>query len=480
MQTNLQKLFKLLLFYFFFTQISYSQNAWLKIFGGDNCDYLNEIHETPDGGYIAAGSTQSFGAGDHDVWIIKLDSLGNLMWQKTFGDEQSQSARSITQTDDNGYLIAAATNNFSGGNDNADLWLIKINEYGDSLWTKNIGGSDRDRPSEIIKLSTGGYAVVGQTDSYGAGGDSWIVKINPSGEIVWEKNYGGNLLDHTYSVAETSDGGFILAGETVSNVQNPRDIWVFKTDSLGQIIWIKTYDHQTHIERATHIQTTDGGYIISGTIYLSPYQFWLMKIDSSGNIIWERTYNREKAISVTSTQDGGFIAIGSGVENGGVIKLVKTDSMGNPTFTKSYGEGWGTYIENTRDGGYIISATGNGGLGCWDWIVIKIDKIVTGLQNLPNLVPKMFHLDQNFPNPFNSITTIGFSVKSKDHFELTIYDQAGKQIKLLLNQMKTPGKYTVSWNGKDDNEKVVSSGIYFYRLQGGSGHHITKKAVLLK
>jgi uncharacterized delta-60 repeat protein len=263
-----------------------SQEKWQKTYGGSSDDWANSIQQTSDGGYIVAGGTNSFGAGGGgDFYIIKLDASGNKVWEKTYGGSSSDWASSIQQTSDGGYIVAGETSSFGAGN--GDFYIIKLDANGNKIWEKTYGGSSHDWASSIQQTSDGGYIVAGRTNSFGAGYDDfYIIKLDANGNKIWEKTYGGSSSDWAYSIQQTSDGGYIVAGETKSFGAGEYDCYIIKLDANGNKVWEKTYGGSSSDWANSIQQTTDGGYIVAGdtsSFGAGSYDFYIIKLDANGN-----------------------------------------------------------------------------------------------------------------------------------------------------------------------------------------------------
>ena len=201
--------------------------AWHKTFGGSNYDRAYSVQQTSDGGYIIAGYTNSYGGGGVKVWLIKTDSSGNEAWNQIFGGSSHDQARSVQQTSDGGYIIAGATDSF--GASQQDVRLIKTDSSGNEMWNKTFGGSYYDGAYSVQQTSDGGYTVAGYTESYGAGGsDVWLIKADSSGNETWSKTFGGLGEDYGRSIQQTLDGGYIIAGGTESYGAGESDVWLIK------------------------------------------------------------------------------------------------------------------------------------------------------------------------------------------------------------------------------------------------------------
>jgi hypothetical protein len=259
---------------------------WTKKFGGNTYyDAGYDVNQTIDCGFIIIGDTYSFGAGERDILLIKTDSLGNTGWIKTFGGSDGDFSGSVKQTNDGGYILIGGTNSFGEGN--ADLWLIKTNSSGDSIWSKTFGGVLSDAGTIALQTSDLGLILTGWTASFGSGArDVWLIKTTSDGDSLWSKTYGGMLDDYGISMDETSDGGFIIVGSTESFGYGDIDIYLLKTDSYGDTLWTKTYGGVQEDVGFSVRQTSDGGYIIAGSTEsfgAGSYDFWIIKTDSLGN-----------------------------------------------------------------------------------------------------------------------------------------------------------------------------------------------------
>ena len=261
--------------------------VWQKTYGGFAYDYASSIQETSDNGFIVAGYTYSYGAGGTDYWVLKLDANGNVIWQKTYGGSSFDEVSSIQETSDNGFIVAGSTDSYGAGSD--DYWVLKLDANGNVVWQKTYGGFAYDYASSIQETSDNGFIVAGYTYSYGAGGtDYWVLKLDANGNVIWQKTYGGSSTDIANSIQETSDNGFIVAGYTYSYGAGYSDYWILKLDANGNVIWQKTYGGSIR-ENARSIQeTSDNGFIVAGVIqpyyHWSETYFWVLKLDANGII----------------------------------------------------------------------------------------------------------------------------------------------------------------------------------------------------
>jgi hypothetical protein len=318
---------------------AFGDTIWTKTFGGIYWEQGYDVQETSDGGYIVAGITESFSKGASvDAWLIKLNSAGDSLWTKTYGGTEFDMAHAVQQTLDEGYIIAGYTLSFGAGN--FDAWLIKTDTFGDTLWTKTYGRNNADDANSIQQTLDEGYIIAGTTtfirESY-YDFDVWLLKTDSFGDTLWTKTYERSHNDYAYSVLQTLDKGYIIVGETESIVSNSADVWIIKTDSCGDTVWTKTYGGSGH-DKAFSIQpTVDDGYIIAGiteSFGAGAYDIWLLKTNSSGDTLWTKTCggtDDDHAHYAHQTIDKGYIIAGHTHSFGvnGDVWIIKTDSSGN-------------------------------------------------------------------------------------------------------------------------------------------------------
>ena len=259
--------------------------AFAKTFGGSYTDFAYSVQQTSDGGYIVAGVTGSFGAGG-DVFLLKTDASGNLQWAKTFGGSNYELAHSVQQTSDGGYIVAGFTYSFGAGG--ADVFLLKVDADGNLQWAKTFGESSLDWAHSVQQTSDGGYIVAGVTWSFGAGNDDvFLIKTDEDGNLQWAKTFGENALEWAYGVQQTSDGSYIVAGMTWSFGAGGYDAFFIKVDASGNLQWAKTFGGSDWDWAYSVQQTSDGGYIVAGFTYSFGAGYndvFLFKTDANGNI----------------------------------------------------------------------------------------------------------------------------------------------------------------------------------------------------
>jgi hypothetical protein len=273
---------KLLLILLCLPMIGFGQ-GWEQTFGGGDDDVGYSVQQTTDGGYIITGGTSSFGNGSSDVYLIKTDGSGTEQWTKTFGGTDHDYGFSVQQTTDGGYIITGRTGSFG----NADVYLIKTDGSGTEQWTKTFGGTDYEEGWSVQQTTDGGYIITGQTESFGNGYYAvYLIKTDGSGTEQWTKTFGGTDIDRGYSVQQTTDGGYIITGWTSSFGNGSSDVYLIKTDGSGTEQWTKTFGGTDNDNARSVQQTTDGGYIITGwtVSFGNGGDVYLIKTDGNGNV----------------------------------------------------------------------------------------------------------------------------------------------------------------------------------------------------
>lgn len=243
-----------------------AQSTFQKAFGGTASDEGKSVRQTIDGGYIIAGTTTSYGAGGRDVLLIKTDKFGDTIWSKTYGDSVgNEYGYCVALTNDGGYIVSGSYSNFIIGED--DIFLLKLKPNGDTIWTRTYGGNGFEWGSYVQQTTDGGYIVTGQTPAFGAGGfDAYLIKVDSNGNIAWTKTFGSIGTEYGTAVQQTTDGGYIIAGSNDNTLGfGGSDFYLIKTDSLGKHLWSKSYGDIGFEEGQAVKQTSDGGYIVAGS-----------------------------------------------------------------------------------------------------------------------------------------------------------------------------------------------------------------------
>lgn len=241
---------------------------WSRAYGGAGTDVGLSMQRTRDGGYVIAGYSDSFGAGNYDVYLLKMDSEGSLIWNKTYGGAYSDLSHSVQETSDGGYVIAGYTRSF--GNKDDDVYLVRVDSEGNEIWSRTYGDMKGDeRGYSVQGTIDGGYIVAGMSwPLEQENPDFYLLKIDSEGDTVWSSSYTGPdghwSWDWGRSALETGEGGYVIVGETYSNVERDWDVLLGKTDSLGNLLWSRTYGGDDSEGGNSVLEAGDGGYVIAG------------------------------------------------------------------------------------------------------------------------------------------------------------------------------------------------------------------------
>ena len=416
-------------FLFFSPQESFGQNPlvkqWDYRYGGLDVDWFNAFQQTNDGGYILGGESMSNVSGDktqpswgdYDDWIVKINSLGIYQWDKRFGGDNDDRLNALQQTTDGGYILGGSSRSGITGDKSEtsrgviDYWVVKIDSLGIKQWDKRFGGNKIEELFSLEQTADGGYILGG--DSYsGISGDKtqpnwdaslyspdyWIVKIDSSGGLQWDKRFGGTGYDELRSIHQTKDGGYIMGGFSNSGIGGDKtqpnwgysDYWIVKTDSAGNYQWDKRFGGTEDDGLNSLQQTSDGGYILGGISQSDisgdktqptwgSFDYWIIKIDSIGNQQWDKDFGGTYVEELFNIQkiNGGYFISGSSYspisgdkteDNLGVEQtwILKTDSLGNKEWDRTIfttGHDEVSMGLQTSDGCYAMALTTDANAG---------------------------------------------------------------------------------------------------------------------
>ncbi|GAA0882179.1 hypothetical protein GCM10009120_07760 [Sphingobacterium siyangense subsp. cladoniae] len=479
--------------------VSFAQDIlWEKSYGGKQAEYLLDAQPTADYGFILAGASLSGksgnkeenNVGDLDFWIWKMDEKGELDWQKSYGGYGPDFLYSIRNTNDGGF-IAAGTSESKKGFDKTDdalgredIWIMKLNAKGGMEWQKTIGGPGQDFVKAVcptkdgyviggssdsplsLKIRKGGSDPYGKWDDTRGGLDFFIVKLDLKGNILWQRTLGGQYMDMLESIEPTADGGYIVGGYTNSpeSIDKPEtgygegDYWVLKLDKDGQTEWQKVLGGEQDDHLYAVKQLKDGGYIIGGNSASATSgnksrsnkkgtDFWIVKLDEKGEILWQETYNTGKTdilTSVMENSDGTLLLSGYAQSEvvGETTKkdrkeindyvAIKISAEGEELWKKTVGSNGEDILRKlieTRDGDYVLAGTSKGeisrdknsGKGSNDFWVVKL-----GDRQKKKKAEKRTLLEA-IPNPAGTYTNIivGFEFSSGT---LSVFDLSGRML----------------------------------------------------
>ena len=427
---------------------------WTKIYGGIGYDRCSSMQQTTDGGYILGASTESYGNGDADFWLIKTNAFGDILWTKTYGGDSIDNASAVQQTSDGGYIIAGHTQSF--GTEDVQIYLVKTDSLGDSLWTKTF--NVKAVSYCVRETFDGGYIIAGEI--FYLGNDAYLVKTNSFGDTLWSKRYGSTFGgDFAWSVRQTSDSGYVIVG-TTSLGAGSGDIWLLKTDENGDTLWAKTYGGGSWDYGISVDQTTDGGYIVTGrtnSFCVGYSDVWLLRTDSNGDTLWTKTFGGEGCEGgrfVQQTSDGGFIVAGWTDSYGAGwydVWIIKTNSAGDTLWTQLYGgagyDGCNGGGQQTSDGGYVFptETTSFGANRLSDIWLIRIEPDTFGIKEQQ------------------------IKLLTQDNIGVTIFSGP-----LLLPEGKNCRVFDIT--GRVIAPEKIKPGIYFLEVDGD----ITQKVIKVK
>ncbi len=486
---------------------------WQKSLGGAGFDKATSIQQTSDGGFIVAGVTSSTAGdittnnGTNDYWVVKLDSLANITWQKTLGGSGDDGANAVTQTSDGGYFVVGSSNSPASGNitnpkGQYDVWVAKLTPSGIMTWQKSYGGTSLDEAYAVQQTTDGGYIIAGDSrsnnfDLTANNGiyDFWIIKIDAVGAIQWQKSLGGSGDDIARAIQQTPDGGYIVTGETNSNNADVSgnnggiDYWVVKLSSMGAIQWQKCLGGAAADIAYTVKQTSDGGYVVGGkaasnngnvTGNKGLENAWVVKLTSTGVITWQKCFGGnvfDACNSIQQTIDGGYIFAGtassntldvSGNNGGNDYWVVKLNSAGTFSWQKCLGGSngdFGACIQQTSDEGYVVAgnaSSSNGDItnakGLADFWVVRFKGVFTPTITVPTAINETNSSNSQFnifPNPSNGIITVSFNSEIGDGYQLRMTDPLGR---LVFEEKINEDQLTFDVSG------VATKGIYFLSM----------------
>lgn len=450
------------------------------VYGGNGYDYGYSVAQTYDKGYVVAGATSSFGNGNMDAYLLKVDSNGVAKLHRTFGGINIEQAYSVRETSDSGLVIAGYTNSFGHGG--YDMYLVRTDRNGDSLWTKTYGGDNWDFAYSAQQTSDGGYIIAGGTYSFGAGNeDMYLLKIAANGDTVWTKTFGGVNDDEARSVKQTSDGGYILTGFSKSLGDASGDIYTIKTDMNGDTLW--TYRYPGALEDAAYdIVECPGKYLIGGktkSIGAGNFDCISLEISLAGAYIYADTYGgsaEDGTNSVACSPNGRFALAGysysfSGGNTDNYLLYVTNPvtglhsaAFGGVKMEQAYS------IQNTKDGGYIICGISSS-YSILDHIyLVKTDSngtssgvVVNNVVGI-NIISSAGKDFKAYPNPADQ--NIFVEYESTDNDIISIRDVLGQEI------YRNRGK-----DQQEINTSGFANGIYFLCIES-KGNLSVKQIVI--
>ena len=486
-------------------------SIWCREYGGPNAEYCYAVQQTTDGGYILGGKTASFGAGYYDFWLVKTDANGDSVWSRTFGDTGHDACHSVKQTSDGGYILAGRYGVPGAADD--DFMLIKTDDAGNMMWSQTYGGNSYDYCMSVIECSQGGYVLAGYTMSYGVSShDYWLIKTDALGNPEWDHTYGGGGIDKCQKVMELEDGGFLLGGYSESFGAGEYDYWLVRTGVSGEMLWNKTFGGDQIDECNDFLQTDDGGFVLAG--HSRSYG----GIQNTNLLIGTTEEGNPDNLSVLATPvnppiiipaNGGSFGFNLTIENSGQASLnmqfwTKITLPGGNEHGPILGP-----VEASMPGSFMLLREKNQNvpgiapagdytytacIGVYPDIIWNEDNFAFSKSAgtfSPNpvsnwdctegfcegsimLEPDKSALLSAYPNPFNSSLRLEYTLPASGRVRLMLYDIRGRIAAELFDGWKSEGNNDLNYRADG-----LASGIYFVRLESGPLMR-TEKIIYLK
>jgi hypothetical protein len=497
---------------------------WQRCLGGSWIDQMTAIQQTTEGDLIVVGSSASTDGdltGNHggsDMWVAKLNGSGELLWQRNHGGSGNDHANSVQKTDDGGYVLAGVTSSNDGdvsGNHGgiSDAWIVKLSEDGDIQWQRCFGGSGGDQLNAIRQTSDGGYLAVGFTDSDDGdvsgnhgGSDAWVIKLDPVGELQWQRCLGGSGNEGFGAVEQVAAGGYIMAGSTtstdgdVTSNQGQDDAWVVKLNVNGEIVWQRTLGGSSYDWAIDILENPDGSYVMVGETYSNDGDVsgshgngdaWVVKLSADGELVWQRCYGGgglDSANGIQRLSDNGFVFLGYTESNNGDVTghqglgdywLVRLSGTGDLLWQQPFGGANSdspTGMVVTSDGGYALvgftmsqsgDVSGHHG-GIYDGWVVKLSADPLSIEELTEAPPISL-----FPNPTHGEVAVDLIAINPAFVHSQLCDVAGRPLRVLFTGRIAAGGQRLQFSIAD-----LPAGIYYVHVVL-DGRATTQKVVKL-
>ena len=460
---------------FYLKSFAQAPSKFYQRFGGNGYDVGYDVKQTLDSGYIITGSTSSIGAGNTDMYLAKLDKMGQIKFQKTFGNYSNETGKSVIQLIDSSYVILGYTN--SSGFGGYDIYLVKADKTGTLLWQKNFGGVDWDFGNSLKQTTDGGFIIAGSTNSYGRGNaDAYVIKTDALGNVMWSKTFGGANDDEFKSVIQTSDGGYALTGYTKSYLDPTfGDLWAFKLNASGDSTWCKFYGGAKEDIGHCILEHPNGDFFISGakqSIATNLSEGYALRLNNIGNLVFQvldgNLINNQVFYSITvSKRSNNIVTVIEKEFFAGyklqfkIMELNLSLNYLNATDYGSIDDDEVFTVISTYDKGYacVGYTTGYNAI-LTDVFLVKIDSMLIGgnfsIVGFSEFEKNDANIDF-FPNPVSH--NLLLNVKNNfSNFSLSFYDSFGNEIDIsekIINISNTQFKLDVTG---------FSNGFYYLKI----------------
>jgi hypothetical protein len=453
-------------------------------YGGPGYSEGHALAQCSDGGFILTGLSECFGNDSGNIYLIKTDMNGVMQWQQIHGCDSLDGGNSVVTCPDGGYFIAGHTECWGAGD--CDGFAMKTDSRGDSVWMNTYGNIYDDVAYDGIVSNDGGYVMTGLTIGFGFGeADVYLCKFDENGKRVWVQRYGGSREDVGWSVRQTSDNGYIIAGYTTSFTEDSTcQIYLIKTDEYGNMQWQKTYgDSDSTDYRGYRVRLTpDGGYAVVGYCgnFNTNANSLLLKTDASGNVQWMKQYKSNEAYflttGLTTTNDGGYLLSGGTLatsDSSAKALLLKVDQEGNLQWLRKIGSNGLNYnaynVIQTTDGKYAFIGTAQiNNNGVYDFLLMVVDS--TGQTASISQIPLNQTSVTAYPNPSSDRVTFQIQYYNGS-YSILLYNILGQLVRQVPNQIITT--FNMDRNG-------LPSGLYYYEIENSNSQVINKGKIVLQ
>jgi len=459
-------------------------SLWMRTYHRGNYEAGRSVQELSGGGFIAVGRTQQLPDASPDVYILRMDDNGDTLWTRKYGWPLIDEPNQVRETSDGNYIVVGKTQAVLDST--YYVLLLKVAPDGDTLWTRTYGHDYwYSYGLSVEEVSTGGYIIAGGCGTYAKSTELLLIRTNSDGDTLWTRLHGTYTQEEAWSVRETYDGGFIAAG------CRSDDAYLLRTDANGDTLWTKQYGGASSEMGLSVKETPDSGYIIAGSTWSygsGMSDAYYVKTDRNGDLVWERAHGgpqRDQVNSVVVTTDNHYVSAGVTESFGPLAAnmwLVKMDADGDTVWTATYGGNgddrayWG---EETSDGGFVlVGSTNSFGAPQHNVYLVKTGPDQSGINEGID-APRAAYGLRVLPVPSVSDVTLEFEIPRTQPVRIAIYNLLGQELRVLVSRVIGVGTHQVTWDGEDRHGRPVPAGVYFVKLTTARASE-TCKAVLME
>ena len=461
------------------TSVAQPDTLWTRHLGTSAHDFAFDVIVNKLG-YLTLGVSDIHGQYNWDFYLVQTNNAGDTLWTRTYGEPGYDVGYALTAAGDETYVLAGVTSPAY----TYDIYLVKVAANGFPIWTRIIDMTDSDWAYSISPTTDGGFILAGTSYLPDSSDQALLLKVNALGQMEWYRRFGGVNSETGWHAEQTSDGGYILAGEsTWDEFGSHGSVYVVKTTSSGSPEWIGHYGGPRSEDGHHILETADGGFLVAGRTNSygnGDWDAYFIKLDSNGDTLWTRTSGGsawDHCVCMAKAADGDYVAAGytySFGVYGEDVYIVKISPDGDFRWTMTVGqaiqdEAFG--IARTYDNGFILA--GRTYPSDSEIYLVRLASGETAIYDTLNRIPDDISLLPNYPNPFNASTRIRYRVDHDGSVRLAIYDIIGNRVEVLCDGVQQAGEHIIAWNAEK-----VSSGVYFARLETGAGTKTVKMMIL--